>query len=364
MISWLQELIQTDTPSGHKPELDRLAANFASRFREDGAQVRVVEQPEQGNHIWVRFGPAESAQKPLLLLGHMDTVWEAGESLRRPPRIEDGKIFGPGAFDMRGGLTLLLALSRYLSLHPNLLQRPVTLLLNSDEETGSHSSRALIEAEARQSEAVLVLEPCLPGGAAKTSRKGVGTFTLAVTGVAAHAGVNPTAGASAIEEIAHQVLEISRLGDPIKGTTLNVGVIRGGTHSNVVADRAEIEVDFRVRTIAEGQRLMQRVNALQAVNPRVRLQVSGGLSRPPLERTEKVIQLFQRARKLAAELGFQLDEGETGGGSDGCFTAALGIPTLDGLGPDGDGPHALHEHVRLSSLVPKAALLASLVTQL
>ena len=364
MISWLKELINVDTPSNHKFEIDRLAAILGARFLQNGAQVQIVEQPDRGNHVLIRFLPADFHKKPILLLGHLDTVWGLGESRLRPAHIEDGKIFGPGAFDMRGGLTLLLALSHYLSEHSSLLNRPVNLLLNSDEETGSHTSRSLIESEAIQSDAVLVLEPCLPGGAVKTFRKGVGNITLVVKGVSAHAGVNYSKGVSAIEEIAHQILQISKLNSPEQGTTLNVGVVRGGSRSNVVADHAEIEVDFRVKTIAEGNRLMQQVSALIPVNPGATLNISGGLNRPPLERSEKNIQLFQKARHVASELGICLEEGETGGGSDGCFTAALGIPTLDGLGPDGDGPHALHEHVLISSLVPRAALLTELVLKL
>ena len=364
MISWLEELINADTPSNHKSNLDRLAASFASRFRRNGAQIQIVELPENGNHLLARFCPANSQKKPILLLGHLDTVWGPGESQRRPARIEGGKMFGPGALDMRGGLTLLLALSDYLSRHFSLLNRPVTVLLNSDEETGSHTSRSLIESEARKSDIVLVVEPCLPGGAVKTFRKGVGTFTLVVTGVSAHAGVNYFKGVSAIEEMAHHVLQISKLGNPGLGTTLNVGVIRGGSRSNVIADHAEIEVDFRVKTFAESERLMQEVYSIKAVHPGATVHISGGLNRPPLERSEKNIQLFQRARHLASNLGINLEEGETGGGSDGCFTAALGIPTLDGLGPDGDGPHALYEHVLISSLSPRAALLTELVMKL
>jgi glutamate carboxypeptidase len=364
MISWLNDLINTDTPSGHKPALDCFAEILSSRFREDGAQVQIIEQSESGNHVLIRFHPEDSHKKPILLLGHMDTVWDLGESLRRPASIENGKVFGPGAVDMRGGLALLLALSHYLSDFPHHLNRPVTVLLNSDEETGSHTSRSLIESHALESEAVLVLEPCLPGGAVKTFRKGVGNFKITARGVAAHAGVNFFGGVSAIEEIAHQVLHLSKFCDPEKGTTLNVGIIRGGSRSNVVADHAEIEVDFRVRTIHESQRLMNAIFALKPVCEGAGLQISGGLNRPPLERTAKVIQLFQKAKLIASELGIPLEEGETGGGSDGSFTAALGIPTLDGLGPDGDGPHALHEHVLISSLAPRAALLTELVKRL
>ncbi len=198
---------------------------------------------------------ARVARKPVLILGHLDTVWGLEESQRRPARIEKGKLFGPGAVDMRGGLTLVLALARYLGVHSSALERPVTVLLDSDEEVGSLTSRALIEAEARKSEAVLVMEPCLPGGALKTFRKGVGRFTITARGVAAHAGVDYSKGVSAIHELAHQVLSLYKLNDPAKGTTVNVGVIRGGSRSNVVADQAEMEVDVRVASVAEGERV-------------------------------------------------------------------------------------------------------------
>lgn len=364
MTAWLKDLINTDTPSGQKHQLDCFAEMLSTRFLEYGAQVQILEQPVSGNHVLIRFGPEDTDKKPILLLGHMDTVWDLGESHRRPAHIENGKMFGPGAVDMRGGLTLLIALFHYLSDFPLHLNRPVTLLLNSDEETGSHTSRSLIESQARECEAALVLEPCLPGGAVKTFRKGVGNFKMIARGIAAHAGVNYFRGVSAIEEIAHQVLLLRKLCNPEKGTTLNVGIIRGGSRSNIVADHAEIEVDFRVRTIAESQRLMETILALKPVCDGASLQISGGLNRPPLERSDRVIQLFRKAQLIAAELGIPLEEGETGGGSDGSFTAALGIPTLDGLGPDGDGPHALHEHVLISSLAPRAALLTELVKRL
>jgi glutamate carboxypeptidase len=265
---------------------------------------------------------------------------------------------------MRGGLALLIALAQYLSAARPPLKRPVTILLVSDEETGSHSARPHIEREAAQSEIVLVMEPCLPGGAVKTARKGVGYFRITARGVAAHAGADYAKGASAIEEIAHQIQELYRLNNLAQGTTVNVGTIRGGSRSNVVADWAEIEVDLRVSTLDEGERLAKQILGIVARNPSVQLEATGGLNRPPLERSATVIGLFEQAKTLAAELGIELHEGSTGGGSDGCFTAAMGVPTLDGLGPDGDGPHALHEHVLVSSLVPRAALLTHLVLNL
>ncbi len=364
MVQWLMDLINTDSPSDNKPALDRLARRMGERFGSYGATVELVPNPEAGDHLLARFSGPDAQGKPLLLLGHLDTVWGMGEAGRRPARLEDGKIFGPASFDMRGGTTLMLALAHYLASGRGKLKRPLTILLDSDEEVGTRTARALIEKEARDCRAVLVLEPCLPGGAVKTARKGVGTFVISAGGVAAHSGVDYQKGVSAIQELAYQVLELYKLNDLDMGTTLNPGVIRGGSRSNVIADRAELEVDVRVATQAEGERITACIHGLR---PRVegsRLAVQGNMNRPPLERNAKVIGLYQQARRLAAELGIDLQEGSTGGGSDGCFTAALGIPTLDGMGPDGAGPHALHEHVLVESLAPRAALLTHLVLNL
>jgi glutamate carboxypeptidase len=364
MVQWLTRLVNTDTPSDQKQPLDQLAKWFADQFRSCGAQIEIVKNREAGNHLLARWTCPGSRRRPVLILGHLDTVWGLGESQRRPARIDQGKLFGPGAVDMRGGLTLVLALAKYLGAYSSTLERPVTVLLDSDEEVGSHTSRNLIETEAIKSEAVLVMEPCLPGGALKTFRKGVGRFTITAQGVAAHAGVDYSKGVSAIQELAHQVLALYKLNDPAKGTTVNVGVIRGGSRSNVVADQAEMEVDVRVASVAEGERLDALVHGLKPKTRGASLQIAGGINRPPMERTMKIVALFEGAKRLAAELGIELSEGDTGGGSDGSFTAALGIPTLDGLGPDGAGPHALHEHVLIESLVPRAALLTQLVLRL
>ena len=364
MVQWLTRLVNTDTPSDQKQPLDQLANWFAGQFRRCGAQTELLKDREAGNHLLARWAGSGSLRKPILILGHLDTVWGLGESKRRPARIDQGKLFGPGAVDMRGGLTLVLALAKYLGVYSSTLIRPVTVLLDSDEEVGSHTSRNLIETEAKMSEAVLVMEPCLPGGALKTFRKGVGRFTITARGVAAHAGVDYSKGVSAIQELAHQVLALYKLNDPDKGTTVNVGVIRGGSRSNVVADQAEMEVDVRVASVAEGERLDSLVHGLKPKTRGASLQITGGINRPPMERTAKIIALFERAKALAAEIGIELTQGETGGGSDGSLTAALGIPTLDGLGPDGAGPHALHEHVLIESLVPRAALLTQLVLRL
>jgi len=364
MIQWLTRLVNTDTPSDHKQPLDQLASWLAGQFRKCGAQTEIIKNREAGNHLLARWACPGSRSKPVLILGHLDTVWGLAESQRRPARIEQGKLFGPRAVDMRGGLTLVRALARYLGVHSSTLERPVTVLLDSDEEVGSLTSRHLIETEAKKSEAVLVMEPCLPGGALKTFRKGVGRFTVTAHGVAAHAGVDYSKGVSAIRELAHQVTALYKLDDPAKRTTVNVRVIRGGPRSNVVADQAEMEVDVRVASVAEGERLDALVHGFKPKTRGASLQITGGINRPPLERTAKIVALFERAKRLAADLGIELSEGETGGGSDGSFTAALGIPTLDGLGPDGAGQHALHEHVLIESLVPRAALLTQLVLKL
>ncbi len=364
MVRWLMDLINTDSPSDNKPALDRLARRMGERFGSYGAAVELVPNPEAGDHLLARFSGPDAQGNPLLLLGHLDTVWGMGEAKRRPARLEDGKIFGPASFDMRGGTTLMLALAHYLSSGRGKLKRPLTILLDSDEEVGTPTARTLIEREARDCRAVLVLEPCLPGGAVKTARKGVGFFSISAHGLAAHSGVDYEKGVSAIRELAYQVLELYTLNDLNVGTTVNPGVIRGGTRSNVIAERAELEVDVRVATQGEGERITSCIHGLQPRVEECRLTVKGKMNRPPLERNQQVIGLYQQARRLAGELGIDLREGSTGGGSDGCFTAALGVPTLDGLGPDGAGPHALHEHVLVESLAPRAALLTHLALNL
>ena len=364
MIEWLKNLINIDSPSNDKVALDTLARNLGEQLSNDGGAVEIIPNKVGGNHLIARFAGHSDDLKPILILGHLDTVWDKGESGRRPARLENGKLFGPGAFDMRGGITLILAMVHYLSKNKSQIKRPFTILFDSDEEVGTPTARTLIESEAKKSAVTLVLEPCIPGGALKTARKGVGTFKITASGLAAHAGIDYHNGVSAIQEVSHQILQLYDLNDFDKGTTVNPGVIRGGSRSNVVADQAEIEVDIRVKTISEGKRLVQKINALQTKLKGTVIKIEGSLNRPPLERTTQVIQLFQRARKLATELGIELREGSTGGGSDGCFTADMGIPTLDGLGPDGSGAHALDEHVVVESLVPRAALLTHLVLNL
>jgi glutamate carboxypeptidase len=240
----------------------------------------------------------------------------------------------------------------------------IVMLWTSDEEVGSGTSRPIIEAEAGRSRAVLVLEPSLPGGAAKTTRKGCGDFVLTVHGVSAHAGIDPGRGANAVHELARQIVAIQALEDTDRGVSVNVNVVSGGTRTNVIPEQARAHVDVRTPTAADARSIYDALNGLRASIPGTRLELSGGFGRPPLERTSQVIRLYEKARRVAEQLGHELREGGTGGGSDGNFTAALGVPTLDGLGPQGEGAHALHEHVVVSDLPWRAAFLAALLVDL
>jgi glutamate carboxypeptidase len=356
----IESLVRLESPSDDKGAVDRCGAELAARLRAAGASVTVFPQQERGDHLRAEFdgGPAR-----ILLLGHFDTVWDVGQNGRMPIREEDGRLYGPGVFDMKASIGVAMlavqALRQLAGAGPR-----IVMLWTTDEEIGSGTSRAVIEDEARQSDAVLVLEPSLPGGAVKTRRKGCGEFRLTAHGRSAHAGIDPRAGASAIVELAHQVLAVESLRDLDRGVSLNVGRISGGTRGNVVAERAEAVIDVRVPTAADARRVEDSLRALRPRNPEVRLDLAGGIERPPLERTDGVRRLYEEARVVARVLGQELEEGSTGGGSDGNFTAALGVPTLDGLGPQGDGAHALHEHVVLADLTWRAAFLAGLLNRL
>jgi glutamate carboxypeptidase len=299
----------------------------------------------------------------VLLLGHFDTVWPVGTLERMPFRRDGDRLYGPGTFDMKAGiaigLTAVNALAATGTAHP-----PITMLWTTDEEIGSGTSRSLIEAEARQARAVLVLEPSLPGGALKTARKGCGEYELTIHGLAAHAGVDPGKGASAIHELAAQIGIIERLQDLPRGVSVNVGVVSGGTRPNVVAEEARAVIDVRAPARDAADAVDAALRRLHPVHAGTRLTIRGGFDRPPMERTPAGVRLFEKARSIASVLGYQLGEGSTGGGSDGNFTAALGVPTLDGLGAIGDGAHAAHEHVDASALPWRAALVAGLIADL
>jgi len=363
MVADLTRLVEMESPTDNKSALDRLGEHLAARLQHLGAQVEVFPQAQAGDHLRARWesGDAEG-DGGLLLLCHMDTVWDMGTLAERPVVIRDGRLFGPGAFDMKGGIVIALWAIRVLRGLKIMPKRRVTLLLTSDEETGSKTSRPIVEMEALQHDAVLVLEPAQPPNAAlKTWRKGVGAYQVRTTGVSAHAGAAHDQGVNAIEELAHQVVAIQALTDYTAGTTVNVGVVSGGTRGNVVPQSAWARVDVRVMNQAEADRLDRSLRSLQPHLKGASVEVTGGINRPPMVRTAAGVSLFQKAAEIASELGFSVTETGTGGGSDGNFTAALGVPTLDGLGVVGDGGHAQHENAVISSLPERAALLAGLL---
>jgi glutamate carboxypeptidase len=314
--------------------------------------VEYIPTDRFGDHLLVKFGNSGS---PILLLGHTDTVWPAGEIAKRPFSIENGRATGPGVFDMKAGILLMWMALQIVT------ENSVRILLTSDEEVGSTSSRTLIESIAGECRAVLVLEPSLPGGALKTARKGVGRFTIKAIGRAAHAGIDPQRGVNAIEEIAHQVLKLHQITDPARGTTVSVGVVQGGTRSNVVPAEAAIEIDVRISSADEAARVTNFIRQLSPTLPNARLEIRGAISRPPMERNGETARLFEIAKTVGADLGLDLKEAATGGASDGNFTSAIGIPTLDGLGAIGGGAHAIDEWVEIESLPQRAALLAGII---
>jgi glutamate carboxypeptidase len=364
-LPWLMEtieaLVRLESPTGDAAAINRCGAELERRLVELGGRVRRLPHLAAGDHLRAEFG---SGRRQVLILGHLDTVWPVGTLSGRPIRRDGGRMFGPGVFDMKAGLGLAMLAVKALAASPDGVPGRIVMLTTSDEETGSATSRAAIEDEARQSEAVLVLEPSLPGGALKTSRKGCGEFLLRVDGMAAHAGIEPERGASAISELVRQIAGVEALHDPRQGTTVNVGVIRGGSRPNVVAAEAEAVIDVRVATSAAAARITEALGSLFPRDPRTRLTLSGGIDRPPLERTPGVVALFHHAQAVAADLERHLGEGGTGGGSDGNLTAALGVPTLDGLGAIGGGAHALDEYITVQDLPWRAALVAGLLRRI
>ncbi|HEV3468588.1 MAG TPA: M20 family metallopeptidase [Pyrinomonadaceae bacterium] len=365
VLSFIRSLCEVESPSGDlagSRTVSDLLASAAEAVPGVVSTERIETPGGYGVHFRARaFG---GAGRPLLLLGHTDTVHPKGTLAARPWREEAGRIYAPGVFDMKASCAVAVEALRAcaeLGLRPG---RPVVLLLTCDEETGSFSGRALVEEEARRAEYVLVLEPPAPGGRAKTARKGTGLFTLKAEGRAAHAGLDPEKGASAVHEIARQIGRVCALAEPSRGTTVNVGVVHGGTRANVVAEQASAEIDVRFATEEEARRVERAIRGAQPFDRRVRLAVEGGINRPPLERTPRVAELFERARAAAAALDFELGEASVGGASDGNFAAACGAAVLDGLGVDGDGAHAAHEHIEAEAVVRRGALLAALVATL
>lgn len=361
LLEFIEALVAIESPSDDRIAVNRCGAELASRLEALGGHVIRVSSSAAGDHLRTSFG---SGSRQILLLGHFDTVWPLGTLQQMPLKREGGKLHGPGVFDMKAGIGLATLATRALLDRGALENTQIVMLWTTDEEIGSSTSRALIEAEAAKSDAVLVFEPSLPGGALKTSRKGVGQFDLITRGVSAHAGLDPGKGVSAIRELARQIIAIDALQDPANGVTLTVGVVSGGTRANVVPAEARAIIDARAVTRADADRVQRTMHALKAQIPGASVEVSGGFDRPPLERSPAVVKLFEQARAVAAEIGITLEEGTAGGGSDGNFTAALGIPTLDGFGAIGDGAHAIHEHVEIDALPPRAATIAGFLAAL
>lgn len=357
----LRELVETESPSDDPAGVNRAGGLVEAWAEEVGGRTRRYAGGTFGDVLEATFGPDSGAG--VLVLGHLDTVWPLGTLDAMPWREADGKLWGPGVLDMKAGVAIALAAIAAVGAVGGALPRPVTLLLNPDEEVGSATSRVHTERLARKAEAVFVLEPA-QGLAYKTARKGVGHYELRVEGIAAHAGVDFEKGHSAVLEAARLVEEVSGWSDLQRGLTFNAGLIRGGTRSNVIAAECCVEVDARVVTMNDIAEVEGRFASLRVRDPACRLTMSGGINRPPMERGPGTVALFRQAQRLAAEIGLQLEEASTGGGSDGNFTAALGVPTLDGMGAVGAGAHANHEHVVVAHLAERTALLAGMIAGL
>jgi glutamate carboxypeptidase len=361
LLAMLEDLVNLESPSDDKAAVDRCSALVEQHCLGLGGRVRWHRRKQFGDLLEVRFGKVRRGVRPIMLLGHLDTVWPLGTLATMPFRIGDGRVWGPGVLDMKAGVAMALTAIRILQ-ERDLLGRPLGLLLNSDEEVGSPSSRAVTEKLAAECEAVFVLEPAQGlEGAYKTARKGVGDFKVRVTGVAAHSGIDFARGHSAIAELARQIERIGTFTDVARGITVNAGVIGGGTRSNVVAAEAWAHVDVRIARASDAGKIERKFRSLRAFDKGCRIEVVGGMNRPPMERTAGTVALYKKAATLAAGLGFTLKEAATGGGSDGNFTSALGVPTLDGMGAVGDGAHARHESVVIEHLTPRTALLEAML---
>jgi len=374
IVRLLGRFVECESPSHHKAAVDAMGQIVAAEWKRRGANVKILRQPKRGNHVraelWLGDGrpPGQingQINGQILVLGHLDTVYPLGTLAKMPFRESQGRAWGPGTFDMKSGLVLALFAVDALRATETKPRKRFVFLWTSDEEIGSTTSRHAIEAEARRSDAVLVLEPAFGAdGRLKTARKGVGHAEIIVTGRAAHAGINPTEGVNAVHELARQIERLEKMNDPRRGITVQATVVHGGTVSNVVPAEARAEVDIRFSRLANAPALDRRLHGLRPILKGAKVEVRGGVNRPPLERTAAVEKLFEHAQSLMRDLGLPLGEATTGGGSDGNFTSAIGVPTLDGLGAVGDGAHAPHEHVIVSKLPERAALIAGLLATL
>ena len=363
IVNTIRELVEIESPSDNKQAVDRIAAFLASKFEALGGRARLHRSNDFGDSLQIDFA-ADSQRKPVLLLGHYDTVYPLGTLANMPCKIENGRLLGPGVLDMKSGIALMLHAIDWLQAWHGTLPRPVTVFLVSDEEVGSYSSRKITEALAKKSAGVLVLEPAAGlRGAVKTARKGVGEYTLRVKGVAAHAGLDPGKGHSAILELARQIAIIAKMNNLRQGVSVNPGVIQGGTRTNVIAAAASAAIDVRIQRAKQAAGIDRKLRSLKPFDKHCKLEITGGINRLPMERTAGVAALYKKARRIAQQVGWKLEEAAVGGGSDGNFTAGLGIPTLDGMGGVGEGAHAVHEFIVISELPRRALLLAGMIEE-
>ncbi len=363
ILTSIRELVERETKSREEARLDEIARFVAEQLRAIGGRVELTSHPGYGTNLRAGFDfNHDPSATRVLVIGHLDTVWPVGTLDRLPFRITpEGHAHGPGIFDMKSGIAIAIESLRTIVAKQLGTKRPVTLLLTCDEEIGSQTSRTLVEEEAKNGATALVLEPPLTGGVVKTGRKGIGGFTVRAVGRAAHAGLDPGKGVNAIVELAHQTLRLDALNDHERGITVSVGLIGGGTALNVVPAEASAKVDVRFWTAEDEERIVSAIRGLKPALSEAQIEVTGGINRPPMPRSEKNIALYEHTRTLAAELGFDLKDAVVGGGSDGNFTAAMGVPTLDGLGVDGAGAHAEHEHIIIDDIPRRAALLTRLM---
>jgi glutamate carboxypeptidase len=361
MVATICELVEIESPSDDKQAVDRVAQVLAAKFKALGGRAQFHRSDEFGDSLQVDFAGTSNAA-PVLLLGHYDTVYPMGTLANMPCKVESGKLRGPGVVDMKSGIALMLYAIEALQSWHGSLPRPVTVFLVSDEEVGSHSSRKITEALAKKSAGVLVLEPAAGlRGSVKTARKGVGEYKLSVKGIAAHAGLDPGKGHSAILELARQIAAIAKFNNLKQGITMNPGVITGGTRSNVVAAEASVVIDVRIKQVKQASAIDRKLRAIKPFDKRCKIEISGGINRMPMERTTGVAALYAKAQEIAKQVKWKLNEAAVGGGSDGNFTAGMGIPTLDGMGGVGEGAHAVHEHIVISELPRRVLLLAGMI---
>jgi len=362
IVSLIREIVDIESPSFDVEQSEDVADWLESAFNAAGADVTVerVVSEDVGTHLLVRAFPGD--EKAVLMLGHTDTVHPIGTRLRNSTRIEGDKLYGCGAFDMKAGVVLMLEALRYFATTGTTPARPINILLSCDEEVGSETGRALVESEAANAEFCLVLEPS-SAGRVKTGRKGTGMFRLIAHGRQAHAGLEPEKGINAVAELARQIDRIHSVARPELGTTVNVTTFHGGTVLNVIPEHAVCDIDIRYTRADEAERIENELKALKAVDGQVELELAGAINRPPLERTDSVAGLYEKACELAASFDYDLGETQVGGGSDGNFVAALGVPVLDGLGVTGDGAHTLNEHILVSDIAKRATLLTLLLSR-